>query len=124
MQEDISTFFRDFSTPVSAKIGDGLFTFRGIFDDGDLPGRFGATNADLTQPRITCSMADASRLSRNVRVTVFHIPGFSGPGEYDVLEVLPEGTGLAVVILAPPGPASTGADALHNDLLDDGSDDE
>ncbi|AHF94021.1 hypothetical protein OPIT5_03840 [Opitutaceae bacterium TAV5] len=120
MQEDISIFFREFSTPVTATIGGGLFTFRGIFDDGDLAARLGKTDADLTQPRITCNMTDASRLSRNMRVTVFERgPGLPGPGDYDVLEILPEGTGLAVVVLAPPGPASAGADALHDDLLDD-----
>jgi hypothetical protein len=115
--EDISVFFREFSVPVTAALGDGPFAFRAIFDDADLASRFGGTDADITQPRLTCALADAARLSRGVTISSPEIP--APPSAYRVLEILPEGTGLAVVVLAPHEDIPPEAADLHAELLDD-----
>lgn len=117
LAEDLSIFFREFTTPVTATLSDGgHFVFDAIFNDADLAGKFGDTQADLTQPRLTCRSADTAGLVRNTPVTVQE-PGLGqSPRDFRVLEVIPDGTGTADVILGPldkPAPAG-----LHNDLLD------
>lgn len=117
LAEDLKVFFREFSTPVTATLSDGgRFSFRAIFNDADMAGRFGNTNADLTQPRLTCAASDTARLARNTPLTV-HEPGpRQPPRDYRVLEIIPDGTGTADIILAPPS-APPSAE-LHNALLD------
>lgn len=117
LAEDLKVFFREFATPVTATLSDGgRFLFDAIFNDADLAGKFGGTAADLTQPRLTCTAAATVRLVRNTPLTV-HEPGpGQPPRDFRILEIIPDGTGTADIILAPPS-AVAPAD-LHDNLLD------
>lgn len=117
--EDITVFFRDFATTVTAQRGDGPFSFAAIFDDGDLGARFGATPADLSGPRLTCAVADAVMLERETVVSVADVPGRTGPVEYRILEIRPDGTGLSIIVLAPYVARTGSASELHTELLTD-----
>lgn len=119
LAEDITVFFRDFATTVTAQRGDGPFTFAAIFDDGDLGAQIGATPADLSGPRLTCAVGDAAKLARETVVSVADVPGQSVAVEYRVLEVRGDGTGLSLVVLAPYVARTGAAAELHSELLTD-----
>jgi hypothetical protein len=65
----------------------------GYFDRAWYDAAVGETVLDTTQPRFTCKQSDLAGISREMAVTI--------NGEaFSVVEIHPEGTGLATVLLA------------------------
>lgn len=117
--EDLTVFFREFATPVTAPSGDGFVVFRAIYAGPDMPCGIGGMVADVTKPRLLMSAESAARLACEMVVAVSEIPGRVGPVDFRVLELMPDGTGCVVAVLAPHTPRNADAAALHADLLDD-----
>lgn len=91
--ENLDVFFSlsDFADTVT-KPGGG--TFSAIFDESFFDPSAGETVLDTTQPRLTCKLADLAGVTRK---TVLSVKGRS----FSVVNIQPDGTGLAVVKLSP-----------------------
>lgn len=94
MIENLDVFF----TGLDA--GDAVFSLAGekktvrcLFDNSFFDSSVGETVMDTTQPRITCKLSDVKNIPRET-------PVFVAGENYSVIQIQPEGTGLAVVALA------------------------
>ena len=68
-------------------------TFLGIYDAAFVDAQTGDTNLETIVPRITCKASDAEGI---VRGDVATIKG----KEYSVVQAQPDGTGMAIIVLA------------------------
>ncbi len=93
--EDLSEFFDDdeFATGAFFKTSTGTMAVTGIFDNAYLLAETGEVDLETTQPRFTCKAVDVLLVEREQEVTI--------DGQlFSVLTVEPDGTGMAVVVLA------------------------
>ena len=92
-EDDLDIFVDDFAQEVRAD--NPARTFRAIFDNAFFSPEIGETSLDTTQPRLTAKYADVFDFSEGE--TTVEV----GTVTYDVeSEPEPDGTGMAVVILA------------------------
>ena len=91
--EDLDAFFDDeeFADIVTRTNGP---PFNAIFDEGFFDPSAGEVVLDTVQPRLTCKLADLSGVARK---SVLSVKGRS----FSVVNIQPDGTGLAVVKLSP-----------------------
>lgn len=87
----------DFAGPVVLHPQNGQDrTINGIFDAPFLNAQLGEYEPETSQPRVTAKASDLVGITRGDMATV--------DGEvYDVMAVEPDGTGMAVLRLAPRG---------------------
>lgn len=95
---DIFLNVGDFAVPVTVTLpGPSTVTFNAIFDSPFMDASLGEIVLDTTAPTLTCKMTDAlfngAYLPRGTAIVV-------NAGNYSVLEVKPEGTGMAIIRLA------------------------
>jgi hypothetical protein len=92
--EDLDPFFSGLDEcEATFELEAGPKAVRCFFDNAFFDASVGETVLDTTQPRITCKAADVRGIPRETLVTV--------RGEkFSVLQIQPEGTGLATVTLA------------------------
>lgn len=95
MKENLDIFFSSLdSQEVTFTLSSGARkTIRGFFDNAFFDTQIGETAMDTTQPRFTCKASDLAGIVRENGVIV------AGKA-YSVMQIQPEGTGLAVVALA------------------------
>nr|WP_189663539.1 hypothetical protein [Pseudomonas paralactis] len=60
--------------------------------------QFGKTPTGLREPRFEVRVRDSNGLSKGLRVTV-DLPALDGGGDYDLLQLEPDGNGLVALIL-------------------------
>ena len=60
--------------------------------------QFGKTHTAIREPRFEIRVKDSEGLSKGLRVTV-DVPALDGGGEYDLLQLEPNGNGLVALIL-------------------------
>jgi len=59
---------------------------------------FGKVHSAIREPRFEIRVKDSEGLSKGLRVTV-DVPALDGGGEYDLLQLEPNGNGLVALIL-------------------------
>ncbi|NWC90333.1 head-tail joining protein [Pseudomonas reactans] len=59
---------------------------------------FGKVHSAIREPRFEIRVKDSDGLSKGLRVTV-DVPALDGGGEYDLLQLEPNGNGLVALIL-------------------------
>ncbi|WP_308908511.1 head-tail joining protein [Pseudomonas canadensis] len=59
---------------------------------------FGKVHSAIREPRFEIRVKDSEGLSKGLRVTV-DVPALDGGGEYDLLQLEPDGNGLVALIL-------------------------
>lgn len=59
---------------------------------------FGKVHSAIREPRFEILVKDSEGLSKGLRVTV-DVPALDGGGEYDLLQLEPNGNGLVALIL-------------------------
>jgi len=59
---------------------------------------FGKVHSAIREPRFEIRVKDSGGLSKGLRVTV-DVPALDGGGEYDLLQLEPNGNGLVALIL-------------------------
>ncbi|WP_163370938.1 head-tail joining protein [Endozoicomonas acroporae] len=93
--EDLTEFLdgEEFATDGFFKTDAGTMAVTGIFDNAYLLAETGEVDLETTQPRFTCKAVDVLLVERGQEVTI------SGQ-LFSVLAVEPDGTGMAVVVLA------------------------
>lgn len=91
MIEDLRVFF--IGLPTVSLAWDGGGTEYAYFDDAFFDAQLGESVLESTQPRLTCIYSEVAHLSRKDALTVDGVA-------YSVLEVQPDGTGLAIVPLS------------------------
>lgn len=98
--EDLGAFFDegDFAVPADLyRDGVLLRTVSGIYDGPNLNAQIGAYDLDTIEPRLTCAWYQVQDIERG---DVVRIDGVN----FDVLtSAQPDGTGLGILSLAPPG---------------------
>jgi hypothetical protein len=96
-EADLDAFFdeEEFADIVSGR-PDGK-PFKAIFDEAYFDPEAGETVLDATQPRLACKLSDLTGVTRK---TVLTIKGRS----FTVLNIQPDGTGMASVKLSPQTP--------------------
>lgn len=98
--EDLSPFFAGLDAKeLTFHTDSGNRIVTGYFDNSFFNTQIGETIMDTTQPRLTVNMADIAEIPRETMVTVDGVL-------HSVIQIQPEGTGLAVITLAvePNGP--------------------
>ncbi|WP_289141165.1 hypothetical protein [uncultured Pseudomonas sp.] len=60
--------------------------------------QFGKVQTAIREPRFEIRVKDSDGLSRGLRVTV-DVPALDGGGDYDLLQLEPNGNGLVALIL-------------------------
>lgn len=99
MREDLSAFFAGLDAQrVTFKAPGGDRMVLGYFDNSFVDANIGETVLDTTTPRFTCRAADVAFLKvpsefRGMEVRVSGV-------KFSLIQVQPEGTGLATVVLA------------------------
>ena len=92
--EDLNAFFEGLdSTTAEFLIGNSRKLVKGFFDNGFFDTSVGDVVLDTTQPRFTCKMSDLKSISRNCVVYI-------NATKYTVIQIQPDGTGTATVLLA------------------------
>lgn len=93
--EDLNEFLdgEEFATAGFFKTDAGTMAVTGIFDNAYLLAETGEVDLETTQPRFTCKAVDVLLVEREQEVTI-------GGQLFSVLAVEPDGTGMAVVVLA------------------------
>ena len=86
-----------FSVPVTLKLPGGDVVIQAIFDDPWLDTQVGEVVQDTRQPMLTAKLSDLAGVERGLLVVVT-VGG--QPRNYSVLELRPDGTGIAYVPLA------------------------
>jgi len=91
---DLDVFFSSLDhTEIRFALPTGTKVVRGYFDNAFFDAAVGEVVLDSTQPRFQCKESDLSGVTRETRCKV---EGRS----FSVIEVQPDGTGCAVVVLA------------------------
>lgn len=85
--------FADVATVTPAN-GAPAWSFKGIFDEAFIDAQKNDAHVETGMPRIECWAASVAQLKREDQLS---IKGRT----FDVLQVQPDGTGFAVVMLAP-----------------------
>jgi hypothetical protein len=99
INDPLSVFVKDFAEDEDVVFewtddsGPRSIACKGIFDNGFVDANIGETALDTTAPRLTCLHSDVKDVPREATVTLRE-------KEYSVLQVQPDGTGLAIVTLA------------------------
>ena len=70
----------------------------GIFSAPWKQPAFGKVHSAIREPRFEIRVKDSEGLSKGLRVTV-DVPALDGGGEYDLLQLEPNGNGLVALIL-------------------------
>lgn len=93
--ENLDVFFSSLdSQEVTFTLSSGIRkTIRGYFDNAFFDTQIGETAMDTTQPRFTCKATDLVGIVRENGVVI-------AGKNFSVVQIQPEGTGLAVVALA------------------------
>ena len=99
MPEDLSPFFDGLDrAELRIVTPQGSRRVTGYFDNSYVSAELGEVTLDTTQPRFTCKAADICWLPHP---SVFRgWNAYVGKTRYSLVQVQPEGTGLATVILA------------------------
>lgn len=71
---------------------------RGMFSSPWLGPKMGRLNTGLREPRFTIRATDAAGIEPGQVVTI-DLPAEDGGGEYDLVELEPDGTGLVALLL-------------------------
>jgi hypothetical protein len=71
---------------------------QGMFSAPWLQPQFGKLNTGLREPRFVIRLADADGVEKTQRVRI-DLPPLDGGGEYDLVLIEPDGTGLVALIL-------------------------
>jgi hypothetical protein len=94
MTENLDVFFYGLDTGEAVfELASGPRSVRCYFDNSFFDASVGETVLDTTQPRITAKLADVRDIPRETICTV-------AASRFSVIQIQPEGTGLATVILA------------------------
>lgn len=72
--------------------------FKGMFSAPWLGPKMGRLNTGLREPRFTIRVADAVGIEPG-QVVAIDLPAEDGGGEYDLVELEPDGTGLVALLL-------------------------
>ena len=70
----------------------------GMFAAPWLQPKFGKLNTGLREPRFEIRVKDSDGLSQGLRVTI-DLPSLDGGGDYDLMQLAPDGNGLVALIL-------------------------
>lgn len=94
MKENLDVFFSGLDVVEAVfHLLSGNKVVTGYFDNAFFDKAVGDVVLDTTQPRFTCKMSDVKAIPRETLVTINDL-------DFSVLQVLPEGTGMATVIFA------------------------
>ena len=92
--EDLDLFFTDFAQTVTIDLGGGQSrNIQAIFDNAFFNPQAGEMEMDTTLPRFLCKYSDVEDVLRESLVTIASL-------QYSIIEIQPDGTGIATVILA------------------------
>jgi len=93
--ENLSVFFSglDRASAVFTIDAETILSVDGYFDRAWYDASVGETVLDATAPRFTCELAQVHEVRREMPVTI-------GGEDFSVIEIQPEGTGLATITLA------------------------
>jgi hypothetical protein len=85
-------FLADFGKPVVLHTNAGDVEAVGIYDAAFFDSQAGETVLDTTQKRLVCKVSDLGTLKREDQITI-------GCERFEVLQIQPDGTGFATILL-------------------------
>jgi hypothetical protein len=92
MIEDLSIYFPDFGVPVVLHTDSGDIACLGIYDAAFLDTQLGETVLDTTSKRLLLRSCEVGTLKREDALTM-------GCLEFEVVRMVPDGTGLVTAML-------------------------
>lgn len=93
MTENLSVFFTGLDAVQVTFDTSPARVVTGYFDNAFVDANLGETIMDTTQPRIACRAVDVAGIPRGTMATI-------GDQSFSVVQIQPEGTGLATVTFA------------------------